>query len=122
MIRSLRRLSACGPNLRSLAVYLLVFQHIPVARTQALISDLTGARPSTGWISSQLCTIAEMVVDVEKLIKSLIVAEQVIHVDETTATSTAPGAGFTSGLPWRNRDWSTSRTGGRVRRPSRCGA
>ena len=43
-----------GPNLRALAVYLLVFQHIPVARTQALIADLTGARPSTGWISSVL--------------------------------------------------------------------
>jgi transposase len=38
-----------GPNLRALAVHLLVFQHIPVARTAALIADLTGARPSTGW-------------------------------------------------------------------------
>jgi len=65
-------------------VYLLVFQHVPVARTQALISDLTGARPSTGWISSMLSTVAEALVDVEKLIKSLIVLAHVIHVDETT--------------------------------------
>jgi transposase len=74
-----------GPNLRALAVYLLVFQHVPVARTQALISDLTGARPSTGWISSVLSTVAEVLVDVEKLIKSLIVLAHVIHVDETTS-------------------------------------
>ena len=74
-----------GPNLRTLAVYLLVFQHIPVARTQALIADLTGAHPSTGWISSVLSSVAQMLVDVEKLIKSLIVLARVIHVDETTS-------------------------------------
>jgi transposase len=78
--------AACfGPNLRALAVYLLVFQHVPVARTQALISDLTGARPSTGWISSVLATVSEVLIDVEKLIKSLIVLAHVIHVDETTS-------------------------------------
>jgi transposase len=77
---------ACyGPNLRALAVYLLVFQHIPVARTAALIADVTGARPSTGWISSQLPALADVLVDVEKLIKSLIVLAHVIHVDETTS-------------------------------------
>ncbi|MPY81450.1 MAG: IS66 family transposase, partial [Actinophytocola sp.] len=35
---------AYGPNLRALAVYLLVFQHIPVERAAALIGDVTGAR------------------------------------------------------------------------------
>ncbi len=74
-----------GPNLRALAVYLLVFQHVPVARTAQLISDLTGARPSTGWISSVLATVAEVLVDVEKLIKALVVLAHVIHVDETTS-------------------------------------
>ena len=74
-----------GPNLRALAVYLLVFQHVPVARTAQLIADLTGARPSTGWISSVLASVAGVLVDVEKLIKSLIVAAHVIHVDETTS-------------------------------------
>jgi transposase len=74
-----------GPNLRALAVYLLVFQHIPVARTAALIADLTGARPSTGWISAVLSTFADVLLDVEKLIKSLIVLAHVIHVDETTS-------------------------------------
>ena len=74
-----------GPNLRALAVYLLVFQHIPVARTATLIADLTGARPSTGWISSVLTTVADLLIDVEKLIKSLIVLAHVIHVDETSS-------------------------------------
>jgi transposase len=74
-----------GPNLRALAVHLLVFQHIPVARAQALIADLTGAHPSTGWISSQLVAVADVLVDVEKLIKTLIVLAHVIHVDETTS-------------------------------------
>ena len=74
-----------GPNLRALAVYLLVFQHIPVARAQALIADLTGVHPSTGWISSQLVAVADVLVDVEKLIKTLIVLAHVIHVDETTS-------------------------------------
>ena len=78
--------AACyGPNLRALAVYLLVFQHIPVARTALLIADLTGARPSTGWISSVLSSVAEILVDTEKLIKTLIVLAHVIHVDETTS-------------------------------------
>jgi transposase len=74
-----------GPNVRALAVYLLVFQHVPVARTAQLIADVTGVRPSTGWISSVLTTVAEVLVDVEKLIKSLIVLARVIHVDETSA-------------------------------------
>jgi transposase len=66
-------------------VYLLVFQHIPVARTTQLIADVTGVRPSTGWISSVLLTVADVLVDVEKLIKSLITLAHVIHVDETSA-------------------------------------
>ncbi len=72
-------------NPRALAVYLLVFQHVPVARTAQLIADLTGPRPSTGWISSVLTSVAGVLVDVEKLIESLIVPAHVIHVDETTS-------------------------------------
>ena len=84
-----------GPNLRALAVYLLVFQHVPVARTQALIADMTGARPSTGWINSQLPSVAGVLGEVEKLIQSLIVLAHVIHVDETT--SNINGAGGSTG-------------------------
>jgi transposase len=75
-----------GPSLRALAVYLLVFQHVPVARTAQLIADLTGARPSPGWVSTALAEAAAALVDVEKLIKSLIVLAHVVHVDETSVS------------------------------------
>ncbi len=75
-----------GPSLRALAVYLLVFQHVPVARTAQLIADLTGARPSTGWVTTALTEAAAALVEVEKLIRSLIVLAHVVHVDETSVS------------------------------------
>jgi transposase len=39
-----------GPNLQAFVAYLLVFQHVPVHRAAMLIADLTGARPSTGFL------------------------------------------------------------------------
>mgnify|MGYP000521768183 CR=1 FL=1 len=73
-----------GPNLRAVAVYLVVFQHVPVERAARLISDLTGAQVSTGWVSAQVGRTAEALVDVEKLIRTLVTAATVIGVDETT--------------------------------------
>ncbi|MDW4911262.1 hypothetical protein RB628_39710 [Streptomyces sp. ADMS] len=40
--------SSYGPNLHALAVYLLVFPHVPVQRTAQLIKDVGGAEVSTG--------------------------------------------------------------------------
>jgi transposase len=74
-----------GPNLRALAAYLVVYQHLPIARAAQLIADVTGARPSTGWVSSVLPALAALLADVTKLIKSLIVLAHVIHVDETSS-------------------------------------
>jgi transposase len=77
-----------GPNLRAiavyLAVYLVVFQHVPVERAAQLIADLTGAAPSTGWVSAQVARTAEALTEVEALIKTLLTAAAVIGVDETT--------------------------------------
>lgn len=73
-----------GPNLRALAVYLLVYQHIPVARAAELIADVTGARCSTGWISSVLTATGNVLVDTEALIKTLITLAHLLHVDETS--------------------------------------
>lgn len=74
-----------GPNLRAIAVsYLVVFQHVPTERAALLIADLTGAAPSTGWVSAQVARTAEALVDVETLIKTLITLAAVIGVDETT--------------------------------------
>ncbi len=73
-----------GPNLRALAVYLLVFQHVPVARCRQLLEDATGAAVSDGFIHSCLAAAAGAVADVVKLIKTLITAAWVAGFDETT--------------------------------------
>jgi hypothetical protein len=43
-----------GPWLRALAVYLVVFQHVPVERCQQLIAEVTGAAVSAGSRTLQL--------------------------------------------------------------------
>ncbi|MGL5827500.1 MAG: IS66 family transposase [Nocardioides sp.] len=73
-----------GPNLRTLAVYLVVFQHVPVERAALLITDLTGATVSTGWVCGQVARTAEALVEVETLIKTLLTAAVVLGADETT--------------------------------------
>ncbi|MGH3289040.1 MAG: IS66 family transposase [Streptosporangiaceae bacterium] len=73
-----------GPNLRALAVYLLVFQHVPVQRCRQLIEDAAGAQVSDGFIHSCLATAADAVADVVKLIRTLITAAHVAGFDETT--------------------------------------
>ena len=85
-----------GPNLRALAVYLLVFQHVPVERCQQLISDVAGARVSAGFIHSCLRKAAELAADVIKLIRTLITAAHVAGFDETTLRACRPGKRSTS--------------------------
>ena len=74
-----------GPNLRALATYLVVYQHIPVERAAQLIADVTGARPSTGWISSVIAATSEQLADTDTLIRTLLILAHVLHVDETSA-------------------------------------
>ena len=69
---------------RTLAVYLVVFQHVAVERAAVLIADLTGAAVSTGWVSAQVGRTAQALVEVEALIKTLITLATVIGADETT--------------------------------------
>jgi len=73
-----------GPNLRALATYLVVYQHVPVQRAAQLIADVTGARPSTGWISSVIAATSEQLADTDALIRTLLILAHVLHVDETT--------------------------------------
>jgi transposase len=73
-----------GPNLRALAVYLLVFQHVPVERTAMLLADVCGAAVSTGWVCRTLAQTSNVLADVDRLIKTLLVAAHVLHVDETS--------------------------------------
>src|ERR1035437_5863526 len=80
-----------GPRLRALAVYLLVFQHLPVERCRLLLSDVAGADVSAGFIHSCLAKAASMAAGAVKLIKTLIIASKVVGFDETTLRSGAAG-------------------------------
>ncbi len=73
-----------GPNLRTLVVYLLVFQHVPVHRCVQLIADLTGATPSVGFVHGMLARCAAALSEVATLIKTLVTLAAVVHFDETT--------------------------------------
>lgn len=84
--------SSYGPNLRSLVVYLLVYQHVPVARCVRLIADLTGGRgPSGGFVHGMLSRCARAVTEVIGAIKSLITLACVAGFDETTLRAGAAG-------------------------------
>jgi transposase len=74
-----------GSNLRSLVVYLLVYQHLPVGRCVELIGDLTGGvGPSSGFVHSMLARCAAAVRPTLTLIKKLITSASVVGFDETT--------------------------------------
>jgi transposase len=80
-----------GPRLCALAVYLLVFQHVPVERCRLLLSDVAGAEVSAGFIHSCLARAAAMAAGTVRLIKTLLIAAKVAGFDETTLRSGAAG-------------------------------
>ena len=80
-----------GPRLRALAVYLVVFQHVPVERCRDLIADVTGAVVSEGFIHSCLAKAASLAAGAVALIRALITAAPVAGFDETTLRSGPAG-------------------------------
>jgi len=76
--------SSYGPNIQALVCYLLVFQHLPVHRAAALIADLTGAKPSAGYVHSMLARGAAALTEVTTTIRAQIIASPVVGFDETT--------------------------------------
>ena len=80
-----------GPRLRALAVYLVVFQHVPVERCRQLIADVTGAAVSDGFVHSCLAKAASLAAEVVRLIRALITAAAVAGFDETTLRSGPAG-------------------------------
>jgi hypothetical protein len=75
---------SAGPRLRALAVYLVVFQHVPVDRCRQLIADMPGAIVSAGFVHSCLAKAASLAAEVVALIRALITAAPVAGFDETT--------------------------------------
>jgi hypothetical protein len=83
-----------GANLRALAVYLLIVQHVPVERCVRLIADLAGTAVSAGFVHKILAAaaaVAAVVTDVVTAIKALITLAAVVHFDETTIRSGPAG-------------------------------
>jgi transposase len=72
-----------GPRVRATCVYLLAYQHLPVARTAELLAAV-GAPVSTGWVAAQSPQAAgrlgRWLVDLRRRLTG----EAVLHVDETS--------------------------------------
>jgi transposase len=73
-----------GPRLRALAVYLVIHQHVPVERCRQLLSDVTGAEVSAGFVHSCLKKASKLAAGTVALIRKLIAASPVAGFDETT--------------------------------------
>jgi transposase len=89
--------TACssGPNLAALIVYLLVVHALPVERAAGLITDVTGARPSTGYVHGLLTRAATAVSRPVAAIATGLRRAGVVHFDETTLrVGPAPHRGY----------------------------
>jgi len=84
--------TAYGPMLRAVAVYLMVGQHVPVARTAELLAQVCQAPVSTGWLAGLAAEAAEGLGPFLDAIKDQLRAERVLHADETSAR--VSGAAF----------------------------
>lgn len=75
---------ACyGPAVRAVAVYLMVGQHIPVARAAELLSQVCGAPVSTGWLAGLAPEAAEGLSSFLSELRAQLIAADVLHADET---------------------------------------
>ncbi len=72
-----------GPRLRALVCYLVVRQHIPVARVAELLADTYRIPASTGTIIAMVRDGAGMLDDWLTSITDQLAAADVVHVDET---------------------------------------
>ncbi|MGH2770513.1 MAG: IS66 family transposase [Actinomycetota bacterium] len=75
---------ACwGPRVRAIATYLMVRQHLPVARTAELLEDVLGAPVSTGWLAALPAQAAGDLDGFIADLKARLCAAPLLHVDET---------------------------------------
>ncbi|MFE7753402.1 IS66 family transposase, partial [Streptomyces sp. NPDC057428] len=72
-----------GPNLRAYAVYLLVVHFVPVHRVVEILTSLTGAEPSAGFVHSLLRRAAAALAACDFAIRTLITLAFTICADET---------------------------------------
>ena len=74
-----------GPVVRATAVYLMIGQHIPVARTAELLSEICGAPVSTGWLAGLAAEAAGGLCGFLDDLRAQLMAADVLHADETSA-------------------------------------
>ena len=72
-----------GPEVRVIALYMLVRQHLPIERTAELLEDLLGAPVSTGWLCQIQQEAAVLLVPFLVDLKGRLRKEPVVHADET---------------------------------------
>jgi hypothetical protein len=72
-----------GLSLRAWCIYLMAAHHIPVHRCAELIADLTGAKPSPGFVHGMIARAAGAVAGANRLIRCLIILAHVVSADET---------------------------------------
>jgi transposase len=82
-----------GPNLVAVAAYLLVYQHLPVARCAQLLADVVGVGVSTGWVGSVLGSFSDRLAGFETAVAARLRDAAVIGCDET-------GARIAGGTGW----------------------
>ena len=72
-----------GPQLKAFAVYLMVMHFVPVARCRQILTSLTGAQPSLGFVHGLLKRAAELLTATDRAIRALITLCVVLSCDET---------------------------------------
>jgi transposase len=76
-----------GSGVAAVVVYLLVRQHLPVARVAEVCADLLGMSVSTGWIAGQLGRAATALTGFDARARDVLRHSPVAHFDESGARS-----------------------------------
>ncbi len=72
-----------GPVVRAVAVYLMVGQHLPVARTAALLAQVCGAPVPTGWLAGLPGEASAGLAAFLDELRAQLVASDVLDADKT---------------------------------------
>lgn len=73
-----------GPNLRAMAVYLMVYQMLPYARTAELLSNFFGAKLSVGTLDNMLTQAASKLDAFADKMRNYLQQASIVGFDETT--------------------------------------
>jgi transposase len=72
-----------GPVLQAWAVFLMVVHHLPVHRCRQVLTALTGAEPSVGFVHGLLARTSNALREADQRIRALITLVRVLCMDET---------------------------------------